>query len=313
MRLLRSLVLASIATAFACTSSSPSVLDGSAPSEGGSQADANTPKDGGAAVDASPSQDGGAAVDAGTSTDAGTNADAGTSADAGANGDAGTNTDAGTDPDAGALSYPNRIIHLADTAPTIDLCASTSTTFTGTPILRSLGLPPVPTGGVSAPFDPPPDAAGSGHYFRIVDGSSGDCSTSLFDSFGPNLDFGPNKIFVYQGDGSQLTSIGQPQSTAPGMDRVFNLQRQPNRAVNYVEGASTPIPANNFNGALIPAGGLGSIVTSDPPSPDVTRPYRPLAGGLTLLLVYPDRTLACDLLAPPVAGFTVCSTQIRAN
>jgi len=219
--------------------------------------------------------------------------------------------------DSGVPAEPNWLVHIADSPATIDLCWSTTAgVFSGEPILKSLGLPGVPKQGVSAPFTPPASAIWGGAgtpmvYFRVVDAATGSCATSVTE--GNPLSLGKFRAVVYVGDGTTEVAQAQYGPTVAGKDSVYSVTRYPNRNSFYVTGgAETFISPFTSNAARLDPTTTGTIVTRSPPSAEITRPYKPLSGGLTLLMAFADKTLACDLLAP-VAGLVPCSTSIREN
>jgi len=219
--------------------------------------------------------------------------------------------------DAGIPPNPGRIVNLARTPALLDVCFSkTEGNFSGTPFLKSRGLPGVPSGGMSAPFVVTADAAlSSDTYFRVIDATTGVCPGVTFP--GGLLGVPLNGLFVYTGgiiQGSDAVSYVLSTPMA-GKDTVGLIMADPPRLATFVPnggGAAVPIVNSPVENRIDPSVSGEVVVHDDPPAGDVTRAFKPLAGGLVYLLAYPEKTIACDLLAAPAAGLTPCGADVRA-
>ncbi len=87
------------------------------------------------------------------------------------------------------------------------------------------------------------------------------------------------------------------------------------RTVSFVpEGGGVELVLLNLpNPNRIEPSVSGTIRSSLGALPDLTRPFKPVAGGQVLVVAYDDqKTILCDLLAAPVAGLTPCGPDVRA-
>jgi hypothetical protein len=226
-----------------------------------------------------------------------------------------------------AGAHPSRIANLASTPGAIDVCYSNSDWVPGAtppkyvkpPLLKSFGLPGVPPGAMSAPFPPPADSYARGVLFHVIDAAVGDCTTNLIPGQEEYLFLGDDSIFAYRGDSSQVDQ-GKVAAPTPGKDFVVAIQADTwaERTVTFLPPGRVEVPIYGFpSGAVLDATGSGTIVTqgklgATSPTPDVSRPFKPKAGGSAVLLVSANKTIVCDLDAPPVGGFTVCGDTARA-
>jgi hypothetical protein len=221
--------------------------------------------------------------------------------------------------------HPSRIANLASTPGAIDVCYSDSGWAPGgappkyvkPPLLKSFGLPGVPPGAMSAPFPPPADSYARGVLFHVIDAAIGDCTTNLMGSQEEYLFLGDDSVFAYRWDSIQVDQ-GKVAAPTPGKDFVVAIQADTwaERTVTFLPPGRVEVPIYGFpSGGLLDATGTGTIVTQGKlgtTTPDVSRPFKPKAGGSAVLFITANKTIVCDLDAPPAGGFTVCGDAARA-
>lgn len=229
-------------------------------------------------------------------------------------------TDSATDSatDAGIPANPGRIVNLGRTPALLDICFSnTATNFSGTPFLKGRGLPGVPaSGGMSAPFVVTPDIAQSAStYFRMIDATVGVCP-GVVASPGGLAGVPANGLFVYTGGIIQGADVLGIVLTPPmaGKDTLGYISTSPPRVGTYTPsgGAAMPLFGSPIVNRIDTAVSGVVLTTDDPPAPDVSRAFKPVAGGLVYILAYPEKTVLCDMLAAPVNGLTPCGADVRA-
>lgn len=217
--------------------------------------------------------------------------------------------------DAGIPPNPARIVNFASSPAVLDLCfSSTNTNFSGVPFLKSKGLPGVPTGGMSVPFAVTPDTALSANvFFYPIEAAVGVCPGAV-TSFS-QLGFREDSLFVYGvgfgGVGAEAMVIAVTPPLA-GKDTLGYVPAS-SRTVSFVPtgGGAAVVLAQSPNVNRIDTVVSGAILSTGA-TPDITRPFKPVNGGLVYVFTYDDKTILCDLLAPPAGGLTPCGASVRA-
>jgi hypothetical protein len=157
-------------------------------------------------------------------------------------------------------------------------------------LLKSFGLPGVQPGAMSAPFPPPADSYARGVLFHVIDAAIGDCTTNLMGSQEEYLFLGDDSVFAYRGDSIQVDQ-GKVAAPTPGRDFVVAIQADTwaERTVTFLPPGRVEVPIYGFpSGGLLDATGTGTIVTQGKlgtTTPDVSRPFKPKAGGSAVLFI----------------------------
>ena len=260
-------------------------LDGSAPDVG------SVPQDGAPNSDAQTSQN-----------------DAGAKESGGDVGDAFMPTEGGQD---ASLNLPSttRIGNLGNLGPaTLDLCVKDSADPAfGQPILRSLGIAPVPNGMLSKHFVMPPFVSA---VLRAVDGAATTCDTPITSGdFAGTVNFGPGRIYLF------LSS-----NAGGAIARVENDSPAPNAAKQAINFLGTTPPYDLMFGQthIFPAdfgptpfedAGSDTFTATPNAGPALTRSFAAVAGGVATVYVNTPETalIVCDDLAQPAGDLSSCN------